>query len=97
MSLLTDTLEKIKTTEDPRVKEIEALYQEVKEVYDCEELSVEQKYDAIFTFAREKGIYKLHFGAEAFSDYYYDPDTSYEEDLYAFMSAFESFIKAIKK
>lgn len=108
MSLLTETLEKAADTLEKarnntrnkarRIEEIEALYREVKEVYDSEDLSWDQKFQAIFDFAYGKDIWNLSMGQHHFYDHYMDPNvSSHEADVRAFMWGFKNFIKTIKK
>lgn len=55
------------------------------------DLSWEQKYDFIFS----ENISKVVFRELGLS--YYDPDTSYEEDVTAFMTAFNEKFEMFEK
>ena len=62
----------------PELKEV---YKEAREIYDSS-LSWEAKYDLIFSDRISKKV--------SFS--WYDPDTSYEEDVTAFIQAFDEYM-----
>ena len=62
----------------PELKEV---YKEAREIYDSS-LSWEAKYDLIFS---DKISKKVSFS-------WYDPDTSYEEDVTAFIQAFDEYM-----
>ena len=64
------------------IQKLQKLNKKANEIYDDDELTWEEKYDLIFS---EKLSRKVH--ALITLDYY-DPDTSYEEDVSAFVSAF---------
>jgi hypothetical protein len=61
--------------------ELKGVYREAKEIYDSS-ISWEAKYDLIFS---ERISRKVSFS-------WYDPDTSYEEDLTEFMRAFDYYM-----
>jgi hypothetical protein len=61
--------------------ELKEVYREAKEIYDSSILW-EAKYDLIFS---ERISKKVSFS-------WYDPDTSYEEDVTAFMNAFDYYM-----
>jgi hypothetical protein len=62
----------------PELKEV---YKEARAIYDSS-VSWEAKYDLIFS---ERISKKVSFS-------WYDPDTSYEEDVTAFMNAFDEYM-----
>lgn len=62
----------------PELKEV---YKEAKEIFGSS-ISWEAKYDLIFSDRISKKV--------SFS--WYDPDTSYEEDVMAFMDAFDHYM-----
>lgn len=70
---------------------------EIKEVFDCESLSWEEKYDAIFKYAKLH-VYDLVKKLPLyFDDYYYDPDCSYQQDTQAFVQGLNNYIEALRK
>lgn len=66
--------------------ELKELYYKAKEIVDSD-ISWEAKYDMIFSEDISQQFFKL---ASSFT--YYDPDTSYEEDVMAFYNAFTDYI-----
>ena len=68
-------------------------YKEIKRIYDrankivASDLDWGKKYDLIFSDDISK---KVRFN-------YYDPDTSYREDVLAFMDGFDEYIKDVEK
>ncbi len=62
----------------PELKEV---YKEARAIYDSS-VSWEAKYDLIFS---ERISKKVSFS-------WYDPDTSYREDVTAFMNAFDDYM-----
>lgn len=62
------------------------IYHEAKSIIESN-LSWEAKYDMIFSEDISQRLFKL---ASSFT--YYDPDTSYEEDVMAFYNAFTDYI-----
>jgi hypothetical protein len=65
------------------------LNRKANKIYDDDSLDWEQKYDKIFSDKISMKVFKL------VSLSYYDPDTSYQEDVCAFMSAFNDKIEKI--
>ena len=68
--------------------ELKSLYQKAKNIFNSN-LEWSVKYDQIFSEQISDRIYKLT------NLHYYNPDTSYEEDLRAFMSALENKINEL--
>jgi len=58
------------------------LNRKANEIYNSEFFTWEEKYDQIFSEKISKKVFNL------IKLDYYDPDTSYQEDVQAFMSAF---------
>lgn len=69
------------------MKKILKLNKKVNEIYNNNNLDWEEKYDKIFSDKISKKVFSLT------SLNYYDPDTSYEEDVTAFVNAFNGYIK----
>ena len=66
------------------------LHKTVNKIYDSE-ADWETKYDLIFSESISKTIFReIHL-------HYYDPDTSYEEDVTAFVNAFNDKMEQINK
>jgi len=59
------------------------IYHKAKKIHEAEDLDEREKYDLIFS---EEISAKVSFD-------YYDPDTSYEEDVSAFMSGFKEYVE----
>ena len=64
------------------IQKLQKLNKKANEIYDDDELTWEEKYDLIFS---EKISRKVH---SLITLDYYDPDTSYQEDVSAFVCAF---------
>lgn len=62
-------------------EELKAIYKEAQEVFDSS-ISWEAKYDLIFSERISKRV----------SFDWYDPDTSYQEDVTAFMKGFRYYM-----
>jgi hypothetical protein len=72
----------MKTTEEKIVK----LNNKTQEIINRDDLEWEQKYDKIFSDKISRKVQKL------IRLDYYDPDTSYEEDVMAFASALNEWV-----
>lgn len=68
------------------LKELQELHSEARKIFDSN-LSWEAKYDLIFSKQISQRVFAL------IDLDYYDPDTSYAEDLTAFMDAFDAAMK----
>lgn len=66
---------------------IEKLNRKVNEIYNNPNLNWEVKYDKIFSDKISKKVFSK------ISLNYYDPDTTYEEDVTAFVNAFNEYFK----
>jgi ATP:corrinoid adenosyltransferase len=66
---------------------IQRIYDKAKKIYEAKDLEAEEKYDMIFSDEISR---KVNFD-------YYDPDTSYEEDVAAFMRGFEEYIETVQR
>jgi hypothetical protein len=66
---------------------IKSIYDKAKKIYEAEDLDDEEKYDMIFSDEISR---KVSFD-------YYDPDTTYEEDVAAFMRGFEEYIETLQR
>lgn len=84
MSILSDHLDK-------KVS-LRTLVQELNEVLASDELDWESKYLLIFSTKRDKVDPALADAGFRLS--YYDPDTIYEEDARAYVSALEDLVTA---
>lgn len=69
------------------MKKLEKLHYKANKIYNDNSLSWEDKYDKIFSDKISRKVFDL------ISLDYYDPDTSYEEDVSAFMSAFNEYMR----
>ena len=71
-------------------EKLEKLNKKANDIYNDTLLSWEEKYDLIFSNEISKKVFSLiHLG-------YYDPDTSYQEDVRAFINAFNDRMKSFK-
>lgn len=68
------------------VAQLRILHTSIMGIYQVEELSWEDRYGAIFTMS---GSVRKHFQDAGWEFDYYDPDTSYEEDVKAFVTYFD--------
>jgi len=73
--------------DEKSIEFIQSIYDKAKKIYEAEDLDDEEKYDMIFSDEISR---KVSFD-------YYDPDTSYEEDVAAFMRGFEEHIEIIQR
>ena len=73
-----------------RINTIISIYDQAKRIYDSD-IDWELKYDLIFSEDISKRIFSL------INLDYYDPDTSYEEDVRAFMNALEEKAEQLKR
>lgn len=95
-SLLTNYKEMIKIKVEPTIfdeetrksMEVHTIYKKAKRIFESD-LDWDKKYDLIFSDDISKRVYHLFD--------WYDPDTSYEEDVTYFMRAFEEYIDEQKK
>jgi hypothetical protein len=71
--------------------EIFEIYSKALTIYNDEFLDWEQKFNLIFSFDISQKIYNSEYRFD-----YYDPDTTYEEDVTAFMNAFRVKMRDIK-
>lgn len=62
------------------------IYERAKRIVESNEIDWDDKYDLIFS---EEISQKFNFD-------YYDPDTSYKEDVEAFISAFDEYMRKQK-
>jgi len=69
------------------MKSVLKLNKKVNEIYDNDDLDWEEKYHKIFSDKISIKVFSL------ITLNYYDPDTSYEEDVTAFVNAFNEYIK----
>ena len=69
---------------------LKSIYDSCHQVINMNNVSWEAKYDFVFSGIMSKTVFKI---APNFD--YYDPDTSYEEDTTAFVSALEKYINEI--
>lgn len=69
---------------------LKSIYDSCHQVINMNNVSWEAKYDFVFSEIMSKTVFKI---APDFD--YYDPDTSYEEDTTAFVSALEKYINEI--
>lgn len=70
-------------------EKLKRLHKKANDIYTHTFLTWEEKYDQIFSEDVSKKVFNLvHLD-------YYDPDTDYEEDVQAFMNAFNERIKSI--
>lgn len=69
-------------------QEIVTLYEQAKKIFDSD-ITWELKYDLIFSLEISKKV------SGKFE--WYDPDTSYEEDVTYYMNAFGEYVEQIKK
>lgn len=67
--------------------ELEETFNYIKEIYYNEHLSWEVKYDLIFSPHCSQKFWGLAHGFD-----WYDPDSSYEEDVSAFFYAAKSYL-----
>ncbi len=72
------------------IRLLKSLHEQANKIYNSD-LSWEDKYDFIFSENISMKVFD-NINLE-----YYDPDTSYEEDVRAFMDAFNSKMEAINK
>lgn len=63
------------------------IYEKADRIRWADDLTSDEKYDLIFS----KDI------SQRVSFDYYDPDTSYEEDVHAFMRGFEEYVDKLKR
>jgi len=70
------------TIDENSIDFLHQLYRKAYHIFESKELDWSEKYDLIFS---DKISKKVYFE-------YYDPDTSYEEDVTAFMNAFKKYI-----
>lgn len=68
---------------------LKELYDKVKKIVNNDLITEEAKYDFIFSESISDELYKIVPKFE-----YYDPDTSYEEDVDAFVNAFDNLINS---
>lgn len=66
--------------------ELLELHMKAKEIVESN-LSWEAKYDLIFSEQLSKRVFQIARGFD-----YYDPDTTYEEDVMAFYDAFTLYV-----
>lgn len=70
-------------------KKIVEINSKVQEIISCENLCWEQKYNRIFSDQISRKVHKL-----IYLDYY-DPDTSYKEDVLAFAEALKNYTEQL--
>ena len=63
-------------------EKLEKLNRKANEIYESEFFTWEEKYDQIFSEKISRKVFKM------IRLDYYDPDTSYQDDVQAFMTAF---------
>jgi hypothetical protein len=63
-------------------EKLEKLNRKANEIYESEFFTWEEKYDQIFSEKISRKVFKM------IRLDYYDPDTSYQDDVQAFMIAF---------
>lgn len=68
------------------MEELLELHDKAKEIVQSN-LSWEAKYDLIFSEKLSKCVFKIARGFE-----YYDPDSSYKDDVMAFYNAFTRYV-----
>lgn len=68
---------------------LNTILQKANSIFDSKELEWEEKYDMIFCDKISTRVYHLF--------YWYDPDTSYEEDVTYFMRAFNEYVEERNK
>jgi len=64
---------------------IKIIYDKAKKIHEAKDLEASEKYDMIFNDNVSRKVYHLFDWA--------DPDTTYEEDVAAFMIAFKEYIE----
>jgi hypothetical protein len=89
MTILSDY--KSGTGTSKTLGKLRQLVVELKEVLEDEELDWEKKYDLVFD-THQQQVEDLLKEARLHLDYY-DPDTTYEEDAKAYVSALDELVK----
>lgn len=79
-----------------KYQELVNLNNKVQRLMSEEDVDWEMKYDLIFSKEVSRRIFDL-FGELNIRFEYYDPDTSYEDDLRAFSSALEEKMEELSK
>jgi hypothetical protein len=80
------------TTEDIDESSFEfvnAIYEKAKKIHEAKDLEAGEKYDRIFSEKISRKVSHLFEWS--------DPDTTYEEDVAAFMRAFEEYVEDQKR
>lgn len=78
------------------LKDLVRLNTKVQKIVDTKNVDWQVKYDLIFSKNISTKIFQL-FKEVNISFDYYDPDTTYEEDIKAFSSAFKEKIEDVEK
>lgn len=71
------------------------LHKRATNIVESSALSWEQKYELIFNKSMSREVFSWFKGVGLELNYY-DPDTSYEEDVRAFMFAFDEKVEFIR-
>ena len=72
-----------------KINEIEIINRDVKQIIDNDGLEWSEKYNMIFSSNISLRVFEL------INLDYYDPDTSYEEDVMAFASALNEWVNRV--
>ena len=70
------------------IDKLSTLNKKANHIYNDDFLTWDEKYDLIFSDKISRKVFKL------INLNYYDPDTSYQEDVSAFMSAFNERMRS---